>query len=148
MDPRTTRTTLAPIYERLSADGSEATAQLSPARRMGALLLALLVFAAMPMYWASTAFGGGIDAPVAPLTGKGGQPGSDYDEDDDRTDGARDTQGTDGAGDTRGTVNTDRGPNTRAGSATDGVDDTRGTDGRGDTRGTANTDRGPNTRVG
>ena len=157
MDTSTPRTKLAPLYDHLGADGSEVTAQLSPLRRAGMLLLALLAVAAMPMYWASTAFGDDSDEPTAPLSGKNASSDDDDDDDEEgqdttdgtgRSDGAGDTAGTDGAGDTRGTRGTDRGEATVAASATDGADDTGGTDGAGDTRGTVATDRGDNTTRG
>ena len=163
MDIDTTRSTLAPMYDRLGGDGADGAPKLSPLHRMGVLLLAFLSVVAMPTFWASTALGDESDEPTAPLAGKSGSGEEDEDEsgDDDenstdgnstdgngRSDGAGDTQGTDGAGDTQGTIGTDRGAATASASATDGVNDTRGTDGAGDTQGTVNTDKGEETARG
>ena len=155
---RTTRHPGAAMYLRLGSADVDSAGQVSPVRRAGMLLLALLVVASMPMFWAASAIGDESDVPAAALNKSGPGSGEDADDDDDddedttdgngRSDGAGDTRGTDGAGDTRGTKLTDQGPGTKAASATDGVNDTSGTDGAGDTRGTKLTDQGPQTRQG
>ncbi|MEJ7786449.1 MAG: hypothetical protein WKF96_16725, partial [Solirubrobacteraceae bacterium] len=72
MDIETTRSTLAPMYDRLGGDGADGATKLSPLHRMGVLLLAFLSVAAMPTFWASTALGDESDEPAAPLAGKSG----------------------------------------------------------------------------
>ena len=127
MDSHDTRRTLAPMYARLGAGEADVPAEITTARRLSALVLALLVAMTMPLYWAASASAGGSDEPAAPLAGKSGSGDDDDDDDDDdqdstdgngRSDGAADTRGTDGAGDTRGTVNTDKGDATDTGSDT------------------------------
>jgi hypothetical protein len=80
--------TPADLYLRLQDDDS-AIAETPPARRVGALLLAVLVLAAVPLMWASADVLG-IAAPKAALASSGDDddsgPGGDDDDDDDTGD--------------------------------------------------------------
>jgi hypothetical protein len=114
--------TPADIYLRLHDDGS-ATAAPSPARRIGALVLAILILAAVPMMWAS-ADALGASAPKAALTlsddDDNSGPGGDGDEDDDHGDtGNTATRSKDATN----TGNT--GVSTKAETATQSRDETR-----------------------
>ena len=80
--------TPADLYLRLHDDGS-ATAGPAPARRVGALVLAILILAAVPLMWASSD-ALGASAPKAALAPSSDDdnigPGGDDDDDDDRGD--------------------------------------------------------------
>jgi hypothetical protein len=87
MNRHTNRTILTPMHERLGGDaglGSEA----SGFRRLGSLMLAFLVAAALPLFVAPTALGDHSDSPVAPVGSKNEAELDDDDVDDDDDDDA------------------------------------------------------------
>jgi hypothetical protein len=116
----------ADLYLRLHDDGV-ASATTAPARRFGALVLALLILAAVPLMWASADVLG-ISAPKAAFASSGdddhsGPGGGDDDEDDDdnsanaRDDTATRSQDATNTGDT--------GVSTKPQTATQSRDETR-----------------------
>ncbi len=84
----------------------------SPARRGAGLFLALMVLAAMPLYWTSAASGDVSDQPIAVKSGSSG-PGS----------GEEDDEGDDDDGDpsATGTATSHRGDGTRGTTGNTGV---------------------------
>jgi hypothetical protein len=114
----------ADLYLRLHDDGA-AIATTAPARRFGALVLALLILAAVPLMWASADVLG-ISAPKAAFASSGddddsGSGGGDDDDDDDIAN-ARDDTAT-RSQDATNTGNT--GVSTKPQTATQSRDETR-----------------------
>jgi hypothetical protein len=114
----------ADLYLRLHDDGV-AIATTAPARRFGALVLALLILAAVPLMWASADVLG-ISAPKAAFASSGddddsGSGGGDDDDDDDNAN-ARDDTAT-RSQDATNTGNT--GVSTKPQTATQSRDETR-----------------------
>jgi hypothetical protein len=145
----------ARVFGDLQADDALLPGETSALRRCGALFLALLVLAAVPLYLAATAVGLIGDTPAAVAKGSNSGPGGGEDddnsgpgggEDDDDAGAALKTDDTSANGhSTRGTTN-DNDTNTRL-----GTDDTsrnghstRGTTRDNDTR----TATGTGTRTG
>jgi hypothetical protein len=113
----------ADLYLRLHDDDA-AIATVTPARRMGALVLAILILAAVPVMWASADVLG-IKAPTAAVASSGDDddsgPGGGDDDDDD-TGKTRDGTATR----SRDATNTgDTGVSTKAQTATQSRDETR-----------------------
>lgn len=146
----------ARVFGGLQADDAFMPSGVSTARRSGALFLALLVLAAVPLYLAANAAGllGDVPAAVAKSSnsGPGGGddddnsgPGGGDDDDDDSTGRSVNTDDTSANGNsTRGTTN-DNDTNTRLGTNdTSGNNSTQGTTNDNDTR----TDTGTHTRTG
>ena len=112
----------ADLYLRLHDDGA-ATAATTPARRIGALVLALLILAAVPLMWASADALAGT-APKAALVASSddddsGPGGDDDDEDTGKT-------GDDTATRSKDATNTnDTGVSTKPQTATQSRDETR-----------------------
>jgi hypothetical protein len=98
----------ARAFLHLARDGAVAEESgPSPARRAAGLFLALMVLAAMPLYWVSAASGHGGDQPAAVKSGSSG-PGSGEEDDE----GDDDTHDDDGPSAT-GTATSHRGDGTR-----------------------------------
>ncbi len=80
----------ARVFSRLEADDALLSTEASVARKSSAIFLALLMFAAVPVFWAANAAGVIGDVPAAVAKGKGlaqdddGQLGPGDDEGDDR----------------------------------------------------------------
>jgi hypothetical protein len=120
----------ADLYLRLHGDGA-VVATTGPARRVGALALAILILAAVPVMWVSAEVVG-ISAPKAAIASSGDDdnsgPGSGDDDDDDSRDGKTDHTDTRShtATRSRDATNTDStGVSTKAQTATRSRDDTR-----------------------
>jgi hypothetical protein len=116
----------ARAFLHLTPDGAVAeNSGPSAARRAAGLFLALMVLAAMPLFWVASASGHGGDQPAAVKSGSSG-PGSGHEDDDEGDDGHG---GDDTAtGTTRGTGPSNTNTNdTRTGTATDPTGTTRGT---------------------
>jgi hypothetical protein len=98
----------ARAFLHLTPDGAVAEDNRpSAARRAAGLLLAMMVLAAMPLYWVTTASGHGGDQPAAVKSGSSG-PGSG-DEDDDEGHEGDDSDGPSATG----TATSHRGDGTR-----------------------------------
>ncbi len=150
MPRRTTEARAVPpaarVFANLQADDALLASEASALRKTSALFLALLVLAAVPLFWAANAAGLIGDVPAALAKGGNSGPGGGDDDDDrgDDGDGERTflkTDDTSGAVSTRGTTH-DNDTNTRTQRGTDDTSrngqSTRGTTRDNDTR--TNTD--------
>jgi hypothetical protein len=148
-------------FLRLSEEGATELDERSSRKSVAALAMAFLILLAVPLYWATGAFGSGGDEPVAVKSNSG--PGSDDEEEDDSSgpgsDGDDDTP-TDGETATGTTPNTGASAtgtaNTATGTVTEGDqpgDDSVSVTATGTTQGTGpsdtntrNTDTGTKTK--
>jgi hypothetical protein len=149
----------ARVFTSLEADDALLPGQASAARKVSALFLALLMFAAVPVFWAANAGGVIGDVPAAVAKGKGGNltadddgrlgPGDDDADDREflRTDNTsrdgKSTRGTTDDNDTRTRMGTDS--TSRNGKSTRGTtkdNDTRTRMGTDNTSGNNNSTRG------
>jgi hypothetical protein len=156
MSKRTPRTRAvspaARVFSSLQADDALLPAETSALRRSGALFLALLVFGAVPLFWAANAAGVIGDLPAAVAHGGNSGPGGDDDDDrsgpggdgDDDDSATLKTDDTSANGhSTRGTTN-DNDTRTRMGTNDTSANghSTRGTTKDNDTRTVTGTDTG------
>src|SRR5688572_26358826 len=130
----------ASAFLHLARDGAAAEESgPSPARRAVGLLLALMVLAAMPLYWVSAASGHGGDQPAAVKSGSSGPGSGEEDDEGGHDDDSNEGDDSSATGTTRGTGPSNTNTNdTNTGTRTDPTGTTAGTGpsntGTGDTR--------------
>jgi hypothetical protein len=130
----------ARAFLHLARDGAVAEESgPSPARRAAGLFLALMVLAAMPLYWVSAASGHGGDQPAAVKSGSSGPGSGEEDDEGGHDDPSNEGDDSSATGTTRGTGPSNTNTNdTNTGTRTDPTGTTAGTGpsntGTGDTR--------------